>query len=238
MPHDARPVLDGERAFGHSVSHCFTVSSPSPLIVTDYRCDQIASINKRNNDSVLTPSVVLLVTDNTINPILNPSEVSYLFSMPLSSFLHSNPTFIPGWNYGLSSRSQPFLPSSSHGQRSALSGQTHQPAPPTQPKGYSTDWDNEPRRVGGVIQPDQTTERIEGEAFGAETRLTIPPPPTVAYAAGKGVVGGKGVYYQYRDVPWGVGTVRFHRFLTGKEEGGVKPVYGLTAWVRNSQDRY
>ena len=195
-------------------------------------------------------SVVLLVTDNTINPILNPSEVSYLFSMPLASFLHLNPTFIPGWNYGLSSRSQPYLPSSSHGHRSTQAGQTHQPAltnaqdndknrdKETRSQGYTTAWENEPRRKGGVlVDPVITNDKVEGSAFAGNTAapavsasaIKLPPPPAVAYANGAGSVGGKGVYYQYRDVPWGVGVVRFHRFLTGKEGGGVKPVYGLTA---------
>jgi hypothetical protein len=36
-------------------------------------------------------------------------------------------------------------------------------------------------------------------------------------------------YYSYRDIKWGPSDVRMHRFLTGREEQGVKPVYGLTA---------
>ena len=50
--------------------------------------------------------------------------------------------------------------------------------------------------------------------------------------------GGDGRYYQYRDVSWGEPgqKVRMHRFLTGREGGGVKPVYGLTAYV-TSKDR-
>ncbi|KAF9516774.1 hypothetical protein BS47DRAFT_1291844, partial [Hydnum rufescens UP504] len=38
-------------------------------------------------------------------------------------------------------------------------------------------------------------------------------------------------YYSYRDIPWGQSLVRMHRFLTGREELGVKPVYGLTATI-------
>jgi coenzyme A diphosphatase NUDT7 len=54
--------------------------------------------------------------------------------------------------------------------------------------------------------------------------------PKAVMEAVPGDVGGKeGRYYQYRDVNWGPGTVRMHRFLTGREGGGVKPVYGLTA---------
>jgi len=120
-----------------------------------------------------------------------------------------------------------------------MSGQTHQgdgqKKNTKRPgKEYTTRWEDEPRRKGGVLVPvpssTEATWRIEGEAFpGGATKLKVPPPPPIVYANGAGVVGGKGVYYQYRDVPWGVGTVRFHRFLTGKEGGGVKPVYGLTA---------
>jgi hypothetical protein len=48
---------------------------------------------------------------------------------------------------------------------------------------------------------------------------------------GEEIGGGDGRYYQYRDVTWGEPgqKVRMHRFLTGREGGGVKPVYGLTA---------
>lgn len=42
-------------------------------------------------------------------------------------------------------------------------------------------------------------------------------------------------YYSYQDVPWLPADrdrpVRMHRFLTGREAGGVKPVFGLTACV-------
>jgi len=115
--------------------------------------------------------VVFLVTDNLLNPVLNPSEVTHLFSMPLPSFLYDRPSLIPGWHFGLSLR----------------------------------------------ISPDPTQ---------------LLPPPEVEYADGEGEVGGrKGRYYGYRDIPWAGGVVRMHRFLTGREAGGVKPVFGLTSWV-------
>ncbi|ORX34002.1 NUDIX hydrolase domain-like protein [Kockovaella imperatae] len=118
---------------------------------------------------IVTP-VVLLVTDNAINPVLNPSEVSYLFSMPLSAFLHDHPSRIPGWHFGISSRVDP------------------------------------------------------GPFYS--------PPPIVEYADDAGEVGGKeGRYYGYRDVRWGPGIVRMHRFLTGREADGIKPVFGLTSAI-------
>ncbi|KAI9569235.1 hypothetical protein HD554DRAFT_594098 [Boletus coccyginus] len=39
-------------------------------------------------------------------------------------------------------------------------------------------------------------------------------------------------YHTFTDFPWGDGgTVRLHRFLTGREGEGVKPVFGLTASI-------
>lgn len=39
-------------------------------------------------------------------------------------------------------------------------------------------------------------------------------------------------YHTYVDIPWrNMGDVRMHRFLTGREAGGIKPVFGLTAYV-------
>lgn len=95
--------------------------------------------------------MVLLVTDNTINPILNPQEVSHLFSMPLYAFLQITPS---------------------------------------------------------------------------ERRVGVKPPGVV------GVAGLYPTYHSYRDIQWGEGKVRMHRFLTGREEEGIKPVYGLTAYVQ------
>jgi coenzyme A diphosphatase NUDT7 len=57
-------------------------------------------------------------------------------------------------------------------------------------------------------------------------RKTLSPSPGLA-----GTAGYHRAYHSYRDVHWGQGKVRMHRFLTGREEDGVKPVYGLTALV-------
>ena len=41
-------------------------------------------------------------------------------------------------------------------------------------------------------------------------------------------------YHSYEDVPFYRGSqrkIRLHRFLTGREAGGVKPIFGVTAWV-------
>ena len=39
-------------------------------------------------------------------------------------------------------------------------------------------------------------------------------------------------YYTYNDIKEWIGlpgSYRMHRFLTGRESGGIKPIYGLTA---------
>ncbi|KZT70259.1 hypothetical protein DAEQUDRAFT_214953 [Daedalea quercina L-15889] len=39
-------------------------------------------------------------------------------------------------------------------------------------------------------------------------------------------------YHTYHDIDWrGKGTIRMHRFLTGREAGGTKPIFGFTAGV-------
>ncbi|KZT06452.1 uncharacterized protein LAESUDRAFT_725888 [Laetiporus sulphureus 93-53] len=39
-------------------------------------------------------------------------------------------------------------------------------------------------------------------------------------------------YHTYNDVDWrGLGKVRMHRLLTGREAGGTKPIFGLTAAI-------
>jgi len=124
--------------------------------------------------------VVFLVIDNTINPILNPSEVAHLFSMPLAAFLHHRPSKIPGWQFR------------SHRIDTSLG--TVGPPP--------------------LVPYANQSQTIEVDGGGREE-----------------IGGGDGRYYQYRDVAWGEPgqKVRMHRFLTGREGGGVKPVYGLTA---------
>lgn len=87
-------------------------------------------------------SVVVLVLDTTIKPILNTPEVASLFSHPLVSFLHSEPPF----------------------------GTEH--------------------------------EMLEWK------------------------------YHTHHDWDWrGKGHIRAHRFLTGREAGGTKPIFGFTAYV-------
>lgn len=108
------------------------------------------------------------------------------------------------------------------------------------------------RTINPVLNPDEVVnlfsmplaaflydrpQDIPGWNFGLSERVnplpkgSVPPPPIPLYAdREESHLGGKhGHYYQYRDVEWGMGTVRMHRFLTGREGDGVRPVYGLTA---------
>ncbi|KAG2116778.1 NUDIX hydrolase domain-like protein [Suillus clintonianus] len=94
------------------------------------------------NKMVVTP-VVVLILDKTMQPNLNESEVTSIFSQPLASFLAS---------------SFPFPPN----------------------------------RVADPSTPYHTTMEL-------------------AWSGG--------------------GTIRIHRFLTGRETDGVKPVFGLTAGI-------
>lgn len=132
------------------------------------------------NQLIVTP-VVFLNIDRRINPVLNPAEVEYLFSMPLTAFLYDRPQDIPGWNFGFSEKVR----------RGA---------------------DTMPTTMAPPMRPDYASDPVVGSADA----------PSIG--------GREGVaYYQYRDVAWGGGVVRMHRFLTGREGGGVKPVYGLTS---------
>lgn len=74
------------------------------------------------------------------------------------------------------------------------------------------------------------SEKVDPSKVAPLGSVGQPPRPKYAKPEDDGFIGGRdGHYYQYRDITWGPGTVRMHRFLTGREGGGVKPVYGLTA---------
>ncbi|CAK9786887.1 hypothetical protein CC85DRAFT_289453 [Cutaneotrichosporon oleaginosum] len=113
------------------------------------------------------------------------------------------------------------------------------------------------RNINPVLNPDEVVHLfsmplaaflhdrpadIPGWNFGLADKVNpvppglIKPPPIPMYAnqpenEDEGVGGREGRFYQYRDIDWGGGPVRMHRFLTGREGGGVRPVYGLTAGI-------
>ncbi|KAN0140078.1 NUDIX hydrolase domain-like protein [Lactarius tabidus] len=117
------------------------------------------------NEVLVTP-VVVLILDNTLQPVLNAPEVETLFSHPLASFLST--TF--------------------------------------------------PERAG------PRGPYLEAEAHAETAALELR-------------------YHTYSDVAWPWSwhpstpreashrAVRMHRFITGREAGGIKPIYGLTAAI-------
>ncbi|KAJ8087251.1 8-oxo-dGTP diphosphatase [Marasmius tenuissimus] len=107
------------------------------------------------NQLIVTP-IVVLILDNTLQPILNHSEVTSLFSHPLASFISSTPPF-------------PAEP-----EMIEVEYHTY----------YDYDWDGPSIRISNG----------EGETEVLQNR-----------------------------------QVRMHRFMTGREAGGIKPVFGLTA---------
>ncbi|KAG7097581.1 hypothetical protein E1B28_004918 [Marasmius oreades] len=107
------------------------------------------------NQLIVTP-VVVLILDNTLQPILNRSEVTSLFSHPLASFISSIPPY-------------PTEP-----EMVELEYHTY----------FDFDWDGPPMRI----------QNSKGETEMMQSR-----------------------------------QVRMHRFMTGREAGGIKPVFGLTA---------
>ncbi|ORY30329.1 NUDIX hydrolase domain-like protein [Naematelia encephala] len=158
------------------------------------------------NGLIVTP-VVFLVTDNSLNPILNPQEVTNLFSMPLSAFLHTRPSRIPGWHFGISTRITPASPES-------LS------PPPSVDYAQDVVQSETNTRTRKGTRNGNGNASVNGNGKGNENGITKSVTVTSSY-------------YGYRDVKWGQGIVRMHRFLTGREGGGegVKPVYGLTAAI-------
>lgn len=93
----------------------------------------------------------------------------------------------------------------------------------------------EPDSSGSVVDPQEPRIKSDGAdahkrasnaaSFGWKKYLaSTEPPPKPGEDDATEVE-----YYSYRDISWGQGPVRMHRFLSGREDGGIKPVYGLTA---------
>ncbi|KAJ3847371.1 NUDIX hydrolase domain-like protein [Lentinula lateritia] len=116
---------------------------------------------------LLVTPVVVLILDNTLQPILNAPEVTALFSHPLASFLSSTPP-------ASILRSEPELVElgdDGTGYRYHIS--------------HDWDWDGPPV----VVDPS----KVRFKPINQRPKF------------------------------------RMHQFLTGREAGGIKPVYGLTA---------
>jgi hypothetical protein len=79
--------------------------------------------------------------------------------------------------------------------------------------------------------PDPTIVEADAEAE-PPTQAPLPPrgPPTSLFTSPSQT----DAYYAYTDIPWSGShdrRVRMHRFLTGREVGGKRPIFGLTACV-------
>jgi hypothetical protein len=70
-----------------------------------------------------------------------------------------------------------------------------------------------------MFQPRR--QKFSTVSYSVRGPAAYPPPEQPAVAP----------YHSHIDVAWGQAKepVRFHRFLTGREEQGVKPIFGLTA---------
>ncbi|TDL30152.1 hypothetical protein BD410DRAFT_759351 [Rickenella mellea] len=158
------------------------------------------------NQLLVTP-VVVLVLDTTARPVLNTPEVASLFSHPLASFLSSTTPFM---------LRAPYSPKTP--------GYRYRRPPGEESEDYDNDRVVE---VGGVRRmrdrrQEDTHDDDNLQVEEAEKDIEHMEPYSHFQAE----------YHTYVDVPWHDGRpIRMHRFLTGREADGVKPVFGLTAAI-------
>ncbi|CUA78133.1 rhomboid-like protein [Rhizoctonia solani] len=162
------------------------------------------------NNLIVTP-VVVLIKDQSLKPKLNPPEVDLLFTHPLRAFLYEDPPASlfplgshPPSDGAIKAIPKPPLPPS---------GQDPASNPPTSEKHKSSQ-----KKIFQSRRP-----RFSTTSYNARGPAAYPPPEQPAVAP----------YHSFVDVAWGTARepVRFHRFLTGREEQGVKPIFGLTASI-------
>ncbi|CAE6519209.1 unnamed protein product [Rhizoctonia solani] len=160
------------------------------------------------NNLIVTP-VVVLIKDPSLKPKLNPPEVDLLFTHPLRSFLYEDPP-------------ESLFPLGSHPPVGAIRVIPKPPPPPSQESASnpSTSEKHKPPQKK-LFQPKRP--RFSTTSYNARGPAAYPPPEQPAVAP----------YHSFVDVAWGPAKepVRFHRFLTGREEQGVKPIFGLTASI-------
>ncbi|KDN42786.1 hypothetical protein RSAG8_06540, partial [Rhizoctonia solani AG-8 WAC10335] len=160
------------------------------------------------NNLIVTP-VVVLIKDPSLKPKLNPPEVDLLFTHPLRSFLYEDPP-------------ESLFPLGSHPPVGAIRVIPKPPPPPSQESASnpSTSEKHKPPQKK-LFRPKRP--RFSATSYNARGPAAYPPPEQPAVAP----------YHSFVDVAWGPAKepVRFHRFLTGREEQGVKPIFGLTASI-------
>jgi len=184
--------------------------------------------------NLLVTPVVVLILDPDVRPILNEPEVSALFSHPLHAFLLGD---VPFARHHLPhSEVHPHAPNSlaRHHLRIISVDSAHAaepsipdlpPIPPYAnggPNSVEPSPDKNVNPVAGTGRKLSSREEANRHAYVGWKRQG---PNQVEEDAPRHQ------YYSYRDIPWGQSNVRMHRFLTGREDLGVKPVYGLTAAI-------
>ncbi|KAH7335271.1 NUDIX hydrolase domain-like protein [Rhizoctonia solani] len=161
------------------------------------------------NNLIVTP-VVVLIKDQSLKPKLNAPEVDLLFTHPLRAFLYEDPP-------------ASLFPLGSHPPSDGAIRIIPQPPPPPSHESASAPSTSEKRKSSQkkLFQPRRP--RFSTTSHNARGPAAYPPPEQPAVAP----------YHSYVDVAWGPAKepVRFHRFLTGREEQGVKPIFGLTASI-------
>lgn len=162
------------------------------------------------NNLIVTP-VVVLIKDQSLKPKLNAPEVDLLFTHPLRAFLYEEPP-------------ASLFPSGSHPPSDGAIRSIPLFTSPNQSNTNSTQsLPNTQHRSSQKKVFRSRRQKFSAESYKAQGPAAYPPPeqPTVA------------PYHTYVDVAWGTAKepVRFHRFLTGREEQGVKPIFGLTASI-------
>ncbi|KAJ3719169.1 NUDIX hydrolase domain-like protein [Lentinula raphanica] len=144
---------------------------------------------------LLVTPVVVLILDNTLQPILNAPEVTALFSHPLASFLSSTPP-------ASIIQSEPeFVELGDDG-----SGYRYHTS-------NDWDWDGPP----AVVEP-RSNAGVHGKRQRASSHSTRASQNHDENEVQKEPILRKRKF-------------RMHQFLTGREAGGIKPVYGLTAAI-------
>ncbi|EUC59704.1 rhomboid domain protein [Rhizoctonia solani AG-3 Rhs1AP] len=160
------------------------------------------------NNLIVTP-VVVLIKDQSLKPKLNAPEVDLLFTHPLRALLYEDPpaSLFPLGSHPPSDGAIRIIPKA--------------PPPPSQ-ESTSTPTTEKPKSSQKrIFQPKRP--KFSTTSYNTQGPAAYPPPEQPAVAP----------YHSFVDVAWGPAKepVRFHRFLTGREEQGVKPIFGLTASI-------
>ncbi|KAG8748414.1 hypothetical protein FRC10_005961 [Ceratobasidium sp. 414] len=164
------------------------------------------------NNLIVTP-VVVLIKDQSLKPKLNAPEVDLLFTHPLRACLYEEP---PADLFPLGSNPPA-------GGSIRLTHPPHASSPPAKQETPSVKEDAKPFKPRRKQLFFTRSKRFSVEAHKTKPSPAYLPPEQPEVAP----------YHSYVDVMWGTTKtpVRFHRFLTGREEQGVKPIFGLTASI-------